>query len=185
MDNVKLTPEQQKAKRYADSLKSATAIKDAGALNKMITSIATRGKALQADIHTAGVSALYHAIEHKSTAFAMALIEAVPSATRKGALKKWLFHFGCFLIKEDNKTWGIDSDRANMLHAEIDRALAAAAAVPFWEFSADVEDETFIDGMGAVTALINRLTKAKDAGKLKPEEAILIDRLKGVVPAAV
>lgn len=151
-------------------------------LNSLIKSIGNRGKLLDRDLHVAGVSALYHAYTHGSTAFAQQLIEAIGAAGRKGALKKWLFHFGCFMVKEDNKTFGIDKD----LKAKgFDAISKDAIATPFWELTADKDDQEFVDAMAQVQSLIKRLTTAKANGKLRAEDEGVLAKLAMVAPAVI
>jgi hypothetical protein len=165
------------AKAKAVSFNLLTEGKD---LNALIKSIGNRGKLLDRDLHIAGVSALYHAYTHGSTAFAQQLVEALGSSARKGALKKWLFHFGCFMVKEDNKTFGIDKE----LKAKgFDAVSKDAIATPFWELTADKDELEFVNAMEGVKSLINRLTKAKANGKLRPEDEVILDKLAMVAPS--
>lgn len=167
------------AKAKAVQFKLITEGKD---LNSLIKSIANRGKLLDRDLHIAGVSALYHAYTHGSTAFAQQLVEAIGSSGRKGALKKWLFHFGCFMVKEDNKTFGIDKD----LKAKGYDAIAKdAIETPFWELTADKDDQEFVDAMAQVQSLIKRLTTAKTKGKLRAEDEAVLAKLAMVAPAVI
>lgn len=165
------------AKAKAVQFKLLTEGKD---LNSLIKSIGNRGKLLDRDLHVAGVSALFHAYTHGSTAFAQQLIEAIGNSGRKGALKKWLFHFGCFMVKEDNKTFGIDKE----LKAKgFDAVKTDAIATPFWELTPDKDEAEFVDAMAKVQALIKSLTNAKANGKLRPEDEAIIAKLSLVAPA--
>ena len=141
------------AKAKAVQFKLITEGKD---LNSLIKSIANRGKLLDRDLHVAGVSALYHAYTHGSTAFAQQLIEAIGASGRKGALKKWLFHFGCFMVKEDNKTLGIDKD---LKVKGFDAISKDAIATPFWKLTADKDDVEFVDAMAQVCCLLYTSTR--------------------------
>lgn len=151
-------------------------------LNTLIKSIGNRGKLLDRDLHVAGVSALYHAYTHGSTAFAQQLVEAIGSSGRKGALKKWLFHFGCFIFKEDNKTFGIDKD---LKVKGFDAISKDAIATPFWELTTDKDDVEFVDAMQQVRSLIKRLTTAKQNGKLRAEDEAVLAKLAMVAPAVI
>ena len=159
-------------------MKTVHIIKDSTALNKAIKSIASRAKSLDADLHSAAVSALYHAFEHKSTAPMLNLLEAVGKSQRKGALKNWLDHYGCFMVKEGG-TIGIDPIKHNkgFLQAE-------AVATPFWELTPDRDGITMLSSADMVQALIKRMTNAQAKGKLDADGERMIAALKAVIPAA-
>lgn len=157
-------------------------ITDAKALGSLIKSIGNRGKLLDRDLHQAAVSALFHAYTHRSTAATQQLLDAMGKAGRKGALKTWLFHFGCFEFKEDGKTLGIVKA---MKAADFDKIKVEAIDTPFWELTADKDDAGLVDAMAAVQALVKRLTKANTDGKLDADGASVLAKLSSVVPAVV
>lgn len=66
----------------------------AAEINKAIASIHTRGKKLDADIQTAGLSILNHANEHGDSTLADKLVLALPKGSRKLALTEWLLEIG-------------------------------------------------------------------------------------------
>lgn len=150
-------------------------------LNAVIASIARRGKQLDKDMHNAAVSALHQAHVHKNASPAMKLLDAMPASARKGALRKWLFDFGPFVMKEDNKTMGVDATGVKPW-AEVE---AQVKSLPFWKHTADKDEVQFIDAMEAVRGLIARLTKAKQNGKLKPEDEAVLTKLGTVAPAVI
>lgn len=147
-------------------------------LTTLIKSIGVRGKKLDADIHTAAVSALWHGYQHKSTGYAENLLSAMPASARKNALKAWLLDMGCFMLKEDNKTLGIDKER----HAKgFDEA--NAIATPYWEYNKEPEVLTQVDAMALVNSLIKRLTKAKENGQLDAVGLDVLAKVTSVAPA--
>jgi hypothetical protein len=134
-------------------------IEGAKAIDTAIKSIATRGKSLERDIHVAAVSCLMHADMHGDVTLAQKLVEAVPSLTRKNALRDWFQAHGKFGYDVQGKTLTFDK-KGNTL-------LDAAIATPFWEF----KQETAYNGFNieaAVLQLVKRAEKAIEKGEKVP-----------------
>ena len=140
-------------------------IKTAALITKAITSIAGRGKALDKDIHIAGVSVLAHANEHGDTTLADKLVQAMPKGARKLALVEWMLAYGQ-LAKLDPK---LDKDAiaAGRLF-KLDRSRtyneAGAIETSWTEFKPEAAVHTAFDAQAAVTSLLARLNKAAADG---------------------
>jgi hypothetical protein len=156
-------------------------ITDNGTLTKLIVSIKGRGKALDKDMHTAAVSALFHGFEYKSTAHAESLLASLPASARKNALKVWFMDLGCFLVKEDGKTLGIDKVKhsAGWINKE------TAISTPFYKYSEEPAVPSPLDAMELVRALIKKLNAAKGKGELDADSSSVLDKLLVVAPAVV
>lgn len=165
----------------ATKVPSISIITDESVLKALVKSIGVRGKALDKDIHRAAVSALAHGFEHKSTGIAESLMAAMPSIARKNALKVYLMDLGCFLVKEDGKTLGIDSEKrkAGFVHREL--ALATAPG----KYSPEPEAISPLVAMDMVRKLVERLTKAKENGKLDADSISVLEKLSQVAPSVV
>lgn len=158
---------------------STTVITDGIALNTLIKSIGGRGKLLDRDIHRAAVSALWHGFQHKSTAHAEMLLGAMPQVSRKNALRAWLLDMGCFMVKDDGKTLGINKE----VHAAGFKLEQEAIDTPFWKYTAEPEVLAQVDAMELVRKLVTKLTKAKESGKLDAASETVLEKLAKVAPA--
>lgn len=142
-----------------------TAIKiitDVKALTKAIESIESRGKKLQADIHTAAVSCLQYVEEHGDVTLFQRLLVAVPAMGRKNALIAWAIAFGKLAVSEDGKS--VDYNK----HGSTD--LETATAVPFWEYVKEPEFKPF-DLAAELAKLVKRAEKAaKDERNSLPDD---------------
>lgn len=134
-------------------------------INKAITSLQTRGKKYEADLHQAAVSCLNHAGKHGDITLAIRLIEAVPSLTRSNALKQWFIAMGRFKWDDEGKTLAYDKSKATLL----DEALAN----PFWTFKAN-EGGAFkpFDFNEAVNRILAQAKKAHEKGQEVPTDKL-------------
>lgn len=148
-------------------------------LNTLIKSIGTRSKTLDRDIHIAGLSALWHGFEHKSTGYAEELLKAMGKSSRKNALRAWLLDMGCFMVKDDGKTLGIDKERHSAGWAMQTRA----TETPFWEHNKEPEVLTQVDAMEAVRKLIERLSRAQSKGQLDSVGVEVLAKVKQLAPS--
>lgn len=135
----------------------------ASEIDKAITSIATRGKKLENDIHKAAVSCLNHADLHGDITLAIKLVQAVPTMARKNALQDWFLNFGKFGYDTANKVLTFDKKKVTMLEDAI--------AVPFWEFKPEPEYKPF-DMQASIMAVINKAQKAIEKGEEVDEKAL-------------
>lgn len=122
-------------------------------LSKAIESIATRGKKLQEDIHSAAVSCLYHADKHGDVTLMQKLIEAVPAMSRKNALIAWCLEFGKFAASDDG--------RSVVYSKEGVTDIEAGATTPFWEFKPEAPFKAF-DLQEELAKLIKKAEKASN-----------------------
>lgn len=155
-------------------------VTDKAQLSALIKSIGTRGRSLDKAIHQAAVSALWHGFQHKSTGYAENLLAEMGKSSRKNALRAWLLDMGCFMVKEDGKTLGID---ATARAAGFDEA--RAIDTPFWDYNKEPEVMTKLDAMEAVRKLVKRLTKAKEDGLLDAEGLDVLAKVAQVAPSVV
>lgn len=158
---------------------SSIIISDSTVLSKLIKSIATRGRGLDKDIHIAAVSALAHGFEHGSTAHAETLMAAMPKSARGKALQVYLMDLGCFMVKEDGKTLGINKDKRTAGFT----TKAQALSTPFWEYTKDIAPPSPVEAMELVRNLIKRLQKAHGEGLL--DDSSVLDKLLQVAPAVI
>lgn len=140
-------------------------LQTAAEVTKAIASIANRGAKLDGDIHTAGVSVLYHAAEHGDTTLADKLVHAMPKGGRKLALVEWMLAFG-MLSKLDPKA-DKDAIAAGRLF-KLDRSKVfkrdEAITTSWVEFKKEADPLTAFDAQAAVKSVLARLTKAAQAG---------------------
>lgn len=129
----------------------ATIITDSGKFNKLLDSIKSAGAKLEVDVHTAGVSALYHAGEHGDIGFMVRLIDVLPGFARRNALIAWAIAFGKFQPSEDGKSVAFNK------HGTTD--LDKAEKQPFWEFKPEPAFQPF-DLQAELAKLLKRAEKS-------------------------
>jgi len=133
----------------------------AAAVDKLITSIKTRGQKFDTDIHSAGLACLYHADKHGDVTLMNRLVMALPKSSRRNALAQWAVAMGKFKPNEDKAT-------LQQLPLAFDKASATlmddAKAKPFWDFKNVREGTTDWDFGGYMTNVKNTLFKAMQKG---------------------
>lgn len=139
------------------------AIEGATAIAKAITSISTRGKSLDKDVHIAAVSCLIHADKHGDVTLATKLVAALPNSSRKNALRDWFLAFGKFTWDTENKQFAYNKAATTLTNEAI--------AMPFWEFKPEPEYKPF-DINAAIQQVISRATKAQEKGETVPKETL-------------
>ena len=140
---------------------------NAAEINKAILSIANRGKKLDADIQTAGLSILNHVQEHGDSTLADKLVLALPKGSRKLALTEWFLAFGKLRILDKTNV-----DDAARIHAgalfAYDKTkstdLESAGAKPWYEFKPEPDVLTAFDAQAAVQGVLAKLAKAQAGG---------------------
>lgn len=172
MTNIKSSTKPDKQSKF-------TIITDNTELSKLIKSIDVRGKGIDKDLHRAAVSALAHGFMHGSTAHAESFLAAMPKSSRAKALRVYLLDMGCFLVKEDGKTLGINKD----LKAAGFVKEAEAIATPFYEYTKEVQAPSQVAAMDMVRNLIKRLESANSKGLL--DDSSVLSKLRAVAPAIV
>ena len=140
---------------------------NAAEINKAILSIASRGKKLDADIQTAGLSILNHVQEHGDSTLADKLVLALPKGSRKLALTEWLLAFGKLRILEKTNVDDAARIGAGALFA-YDKTkstdLESAAAKPWYDFKPEASPLTAFDAQAAVQGVLAKLAKAQAGG---------------------
>uniref|UniRef100_A0A7M2QM07 Uncharacterized protein n=1 Tax=feces metagenome TaxID=1861841 RepID=A0A7M2QM07_9ZZZZ len=140
---------------------------NAAEINKAIASIATRGKKLDADIQTAGVSILNHADQHGDSTLADKLVQALPKGSRKLALVEWMLAFGKLRLLD--KAVPEDAARiaagAYFAYDKTKRTdIESALAKPWFDFKPEAPILTAFDAQAAVQGVLSKLTKAMAGG---------------------
>lgn len=77
---------------------------DKAAIEKAIVSVANRGKKLDADIQTAGLSILNHVQQHGEVSLCNKLFNALPKGARRNALVEWFLKYGKVQVNTDKAT---------------------------------------------------------------------------------
>lgn len=144
-----------------------TAFMNAAEINKAIASIATRGKKLDADIQTAGLSILNHANEHGDSTLADKLVQALPKGSRKLALVEWMLAFGKLRLLDKANPEDAARIAAGAFFA-YDKAkrtdLESAGAKPWFDFKPEAPVLTAFDAQAAVQGVLAKLSKAVAGG---------------------
>ena len=139
----------------------------AAEINKAILSIANRGKKLDADIQTAGLSILNHVQEHGDSTLADKLVLALPKGSRKLALTEWLLAFGKLRILKKTNVDDAARIQAGALFA-YDKTkstdIESASAKPWFEFKPEASPLTAFDAQAAVQGVLRQLAKAQAGG---------------------
>lgn len=159
---------------------------NAAEINKAIASIASRGKKLDADIQTAGLSILNHVQEHGDSTLADKLVLALPKGSRKLALTEWLLAFGKLRIL--SKTNPDDATRiAGGSIFAYDKTkntdLESAAAKPWHDFKPEPDVLTAFDAQSAVQTVLTRLNKAQAGGLTIENRALALEAAQKLVAA--
>lgn len=130
----KLTKAQQTAAKPAAApapMKLSIALgASAAAIEKVIVSIAGRGKKLDQDMHSAACASLHHVTLHGDPTLLNRLVLALPKAARRNALLLWAVKFGMVALNDDAKT---RAERP-LVYAKASKAdIEGAQAQPFFE----------------------------------------------------
>ena len=107
-------------------------IRDAGKLRTKIDTIARTGRKLDESIHSAAVSALFHAKEHNDITLFNRLCEAMPRGSRVEGLIFWASSHAPV-----SKVSGQTMVKLKKKRTEADYSLEAAAQVPFYEYKSE------------------------------------------------
>lgn len=130
----KLTKAQQAAAKPAAApapMKLSIALgASAKDIEKVIVSIAGRGKKLDQDMHSAACASLHHVTLHGDPTLLNRLVLALPKAARRNALVLWATKFGMVALNDDAKT---RAERP-LVYAKGNKAdIEGAQAQPFFE----------------------------------------------------
>jgi len=134
-----------------------------------IDTIATKGKTLDNLIHRTAVSCLYHAREHGDVTLAERLMEAMPKSSRRKAMGTWIEDHAPLEGKISDTKSGVSITLKKGRKPE-DFKLAEAAAVPFYEHTAEKNPRPMTLAQ-AIAAFGKNLDKAVKAGTATAAEA--------------
>ena len=140
-------------------------VEGASNITKLIVSVTTRGKKLEADIHLAAVSTLNHAGLHGDITLANRLLDGLPNSTRKNALREWYLAFGKFQWDEENKALAYNKAKQTMLEEAI--------ATPFWDFKPEVAFKP-LDIAGSLLSFLHRVESATAKGQEFTEDELAV-----------
>jgi len=164
-----------------------TVIVETAKVKEIIVSIAGRGKRLDADIHKAGVSCMYHAQQHGDVTLMQNLIMALPKSARRKGFCAWVDAHMPVAEPTDVKegTVVLKKDRV-----DADFAITGAETSPFWAFT-DEKAPVYLSINGMIEAFRKQMERASkqegdnevDASKLALlEEACAIALGENVEP---
>ena len=135
-------------------------------IDSNIRLITTNAAKLNDRIHDTAVMIAEHAKEHGDCTRALALVKAMPASMRKTMLVLWFATFTPIRVVEKN-------DKVGMLKADAKGFtpwdIEAGKAKPFHELAKDkpeADDLTADSVNNAIEALVKRLTKRVDDGKV-------------------
>ena len=145
---------------------AAALIVGAAAIQKAITSIATRGAKLDADIQHAGLSVLAHIRDHCDYTLAERLVTAMPKGARKLALVEWMLAYGSVrkLVKGAIDNAAIAEGHVFAYDKTRTTNMEAAAETPWTEFKKEADVLTAFDAQAAVSAVLKRMLAASKGG---------------------
>lgn len=159
-------------------------IDNAAAITKAIVSIQGRGAKLDGDIHVAGVSVLAHAAQHRDATLADRLVNAMPKGGRKLALVEWMLAHGQ-IAKLDAKVdkEAIAAGRLFKIDDTRTLDLKGAMETSWVEFKKEKDVLTAFDAQAAVKSVLQRMTKAVQAGTQIDNRAAALADAKALVAA--
>ena len=159
---------------------------NAAQIARAIASIASRGKKLDADIQTTGLSVLNHVHEHGDSTLADRLINALPKGSRKLALTEWLLAFGKLRVLSKSNPDDAARIKAGAIFA-YDKTkstdLESANAKPWFEFKPEASPLTAFDAQAAVQSVLTKLSKAQANGLSIENRAHAIEAAKKLLEA--
>lgn len=101
-------------------------------LSKLIKSIAKRGKALDRDIHKAGISALDHALRDGQVTPLTQLVDALPQSSRGKAFVVWAEAHAPLTIAKGKGETKVKLKKGRTVE---EFRMEEAATTPFWMFT--------------------------------------------------
>ena len=143
-------------------------LKGTAAIEKAISSIQTRGKKLDSDIHIAGCSCLQHIDEHGDVTLLNRLVQAMPKGSRVNALKEWSEVHG--KVKYNNETAEFDFDKTSVT------LLEEGMEKPWIEFKPEQKYKA-LDFNAALEALFKKAYERVDSVKGDKVDKKVLDKL--------
>jgi hypothetical protein len=134
---------------------------NAAAIEKAIGSIHTRGKRLDDDIQTCGLSVLAHIEKCGDITLFVRLFEAMPKGSRRNALVEWATQCGKLSVNLDETK----KDKPFLYAKDKTTDIVKAMEKPWFECKPEKAIEEEFDFASMLTSLILRAQKAEEAGK--------------------
>lgn len=139
-------------------------ITDGTALTKFIDDVCAAHKGIEAKIHIAACSALYHCNEHRNADMMIRLMAGLGGSVRKNALIAWAVEFGKLEVTADGKgvqfaEKGKDGELPEETTARWEKAQESAQNKPFWDFKPEAPFTAF-NLSEQITKLIKAAEKA-------------------------
>lgn len=149
---------------------------DAGKTAKLTRSIATRGKAMDIDMHSCALAALELSDNHRDANAMKLLLNSMPRNSRATSLAAWAEHFGNVNVSKAKD----GSYQVTMRKVEDCQPVdfKAATAKPFFD-KPESAPQPF-DLSAAVAALLKRAEKHVDAMSAEQKKALADLRVVGV-----
>lgn len=136
-----------------------TTIQNEKGFNATLKAITTGGDKLATLIHTAGLFALAQVNEHGNSGFGERLLEAMGKKHDAKRVEKWLCHFGKFGMKGGKLVYRA---RRDIAPENLDAWAKKADECPYWELTVQEHHKFVFDGIGMLSAIVNRHAKAKE-----------------------
>lgn len=139
-----------------------TKLQGAEAINKEIASIKTAGAKFDKRVQDCALACLNHMEQHGDYTLLVNLYLALPKGSRRGSMAAWIMRYSKLVANTDKETkaekpFVLDKAKANDL---------VGAAAEMWYAAGKPEQapDEILDVQKAVTALLAKVKKAKDAG---------------------
>ena len=130
-------------------------------IEKAITSVANRGKKLDADIQLAGLNILAHVDVHGDVSLVNKLYHALPKGSRRNALVEWFLMFGKVAVNADKAT---AKEFPLVFRKDGKTDTNAAMATPWYDCRPEPSVQEAFDFNKNLTSLINHIKRATDKG---------------------
>ena len=130
-------------------------------IEKAITSVANRGKKLDADIQLAGLNILAHVDAHGEVSLVNKLYHALPKGSRRNALVEWFLMFGKVAVNPDKAT---AKEFPLVFRKDGKTDTNAAMATPWYDCRPEPSVQEAFDFSKNLASLINHIKSATDKG---------------------
>lgn len=144
-------------------------------LEKLISKIKSVGEQLDADIHNAAVSCLYHAEQHGDVTLATRLVAAMPRSSRRKALIYWFETFGPLVFDTEKEAFHVSRAKEKAPYQ-----VEQASETPFYDYVAEKNPAPFsIDKL--VSYVQNQIKKAATKGEIDQADLEVLKSKLGTV----